>query len=463
MAKSNDDTVTGNGQSADTSVSASSPETPPSGAGAALPAFSFDMPSFGAPVAPGSSGSVPPQLGSADAAAPPSSGGEPATAAFGGLPPLFGEAPLSSGAPGESEVPGHSAFGSDSAERPATAAAGAVADALASPGGFVTPETASARAASEQPASSESQATATGAAIPAHLQLPAFDFSLPPLPAGAADGTTLGPFSGAGSASNAPLAADLPAHLQLPTFPQFDLPPIPGETPAREAPPSPESQPAPGATPASAPPPLRQPPPPPRRRASSGNSAARANPELPLLALPSLGAEPKKKDVTLLASEAAKELAELPPRKRPVIAFFAIAVLVVGGAAAWVKRDAIVVELASKEPHPVVVETAEDKALARFAAGQEAYNHNRLNEAVKSFEAALALMPNSAKVHRALAIARAKQNRAADAVEHYRAYLELDPRAADAAQVRKIIDDYEKAKATAAAKAAEEKPKHRRR
>jgi tetratricopeptide (TPR) repeat protein len=95
--------------------------------------------------------------------------------------------------------------------------------------------------------------------------------------------------------------------------------------------------------------------------------------------------------------------------------------------------------------------------MALYAAGQEAYNKSRLDDAVKSFEGALGLMPKYARAHRALAIALAKQNKAADAVEHYRTYLELDPKANDAAQVRKIVDDYEKAKAAGTVKPPEEK------
>jgi hypothetical protein len=73
-------------------------------------------------------------------------------------------------------------------------------------------------------------------------------------------------------------------------------------------------------------------------------------------------------------------------------------------------------------------------------------------------------MPNFPKAHRALAIAYAKQNNAADAVSHYQRYLDLSPNAPEAAQVRKIIDDYEKAKAAAAeaSKAADENVKHKK-
>ena len=173
-------------------------------------------------------------------------------------------------------------------------------------------------------------------------------------------------------------------------------------------------------------------------------------PELPPLALPALGE--KKKELTLLGQEAAAELAHVPPRKKPVLAFAIVGVLLVAGVGVWFGRNTIVGMLAQKDQRPAVVETAEDKAMALYATGQEAYNKTQLDEAVKSFEGALGLMPKYAKAHRALAIALAKQNKAADAVEHYKAYLELDPKATDAAQVRKIVEDYEKAKAAGTVK-----------
>jgi len=299
--------------------------------------------------------------------------------------------------------------------------------------------------------------------------LPSFDFSMPSFD-GAASSASSAPsatdFAGAGGAPS-----DLPAHLQLPTFPQFDMPPVPGEATSAPGPDGGSTSALEGAppgastlpSPETATPPPRPPPPPPRRRPAKRPTTLETT--LPPLALPTLGsAEPHKQEVTLLGSEAARELAEVRPQKRPVLPFVIIAVLVVAGIGAWVKRDAIVLALAAKDKRPQVVETAQDKALAFFAAGQDAYDHGKLDVAVKNFESALTAMPHFARAHRALAIAYAKQNRAADAVEHYRSYLDLSPNAPEAAQVRKIIDDYEKAKAAAAEanKAADDNGKRKK-
>ncbi len=290
----------------------------------------------------------------------------------------------------------------------------------------------------EQDAAPKERAPAPSSGI-----FPSFDFSVP---------SFVGSESSASGEPTADFdASTLPAHLKLPTFPQFELPAIPGEqSPAEDNAARDDTQ-----KPAieGAPPPLRAGPPP-RRRAPQEQKATPApqKMELPALTLPTLGADPKKKEVTLLASEAAAELAEVPARKRPTLAILIIVALIGAGVGAWLKRDDIVAAITATDKKPVVVETARDKAMAKFAAAQAAYEKSQLDEAAKSFEEALALLPRFPRAHRGLAIARAKQNRPADAVEHYRIYLSLEPSAPDAVAVRKIIEDYEKAKATAAEK-----------
>ncbi|MBN1960014.1 MAG: tetratricopeptide repeat protein [Deltaproteobacteria bacterium] len=307
--------------------------------------------------------------------------------------------------------------------------------------------------------------------IPAHLQLPSFDFSLPQL-----DNT--GERSSVASSESSSFtfnsdSADIPAHLQLPTFPAFDMPPIPGEAPAdskktTEIKTSVTDQESTGTQPAintsdtPTPPPLR-PPPRPRRQKPIQNSHPAKNSVLPSLVLPNLNVvEPAKKEVTLLGSEAAHALAEVKPHKRPVLPFVIIAALIIVGVGAWIKRDAIVLALAAKERRPQVVETTKDKALAFFAAGQHAYEKNDLSLAVEKFKSAIAILPNFSKAHRALAIAYAKQNKAADAVRHYRKYLDLNPNAPEAAAVRKIIADYQKAKEAVDNKAPKDNRKNKR-
>lgn len=405
-----------------------------------VPAFSFDLPPF-----PRGSASEPPAAASrvplAEDAAP--------LAGF-ELPPVFG-------ASGRAPAPQDAVAAAAPAEAPSSEssfAGGGEFDVGAPAGGDAGPGDAA--GASGSPESPEATpASDTSAEVPAHLQLPTFDFSLPPLGAARATAAPLPVGAelagGAGSIS--------PAHLELPNFPQFELPPLPGEE-------RPDSPPAGAADDAGASPPLARapggPPPPPRRRSRPAQAAAPAL-ELPSIGLPTLAAESARKEVTLLRAEAADELEEMPPRKRPVLPFLAVAAILAAGAGAWLERDALVGAIAARDPQPVV-ETAESKALALYAAGQEAYTKHKLDEAAAKYEAALRALPKFAKAHRALGIARAKQNRREEAVEHYRAYLQLEPKAPDAAEVRKIVEDYEKAKSSAAGagKTAENKRRRRR-
>ncbi len=409
---------------------------------AGFPSFSFDLPPI-----PGSAPAADTRTDATPAGGVPAPGGDATPAgglpAFGGLPPLFGEGsamgvpsaapPTDYGSTTPPAEPGGASAPAGSDATPAHLAMGAPFDIGAPP-------------------SSPSAAASGGDATPAHLALPSFDFSLPPLPG--VDTPAGGAPDGAAGAT-AQAGGDVPAHLQLPSFPQFELPPVPGQEPT----------PPPGATPphlaasegAAVPPP--RPPPPPRRRSRPAASPTPSD-ALPAFELPALAPEPKKKEVTLLASEEAAELAHVPKHRRPVVPFLLLGAVVAAGAVAFVEREPLVAMLASKDQKPAVVETKEDKALALYASGQDAYAKSKLDEAAKSFESAIEINPSFAKAHRALAIARAKQNKAAEAVEHYKLYLDLDPKASDAEQVRKIISDYEKAKAASngAGKAAEPAP-----
>jgi tetratricopeptide (TPR) repeat protein len=190
--------------------------------------------------------------------------------------------------------------------------------------------------------------------------------------------------------------------------------------------------------------------PPPVRRASP---APPPRPSMPQVTLPTLAVEPKKKELTLLGADVAAELARKPKRKLPVVAFALVGVLVAAGGVTYVERDLVIGLLTAGDQKPKEP-TPEDKALELYAAGQEALGKNQLDEAARSFVASLALNPKAPKAHRALAITLAKQNKAGEAVQHYRTYLELDPKAQDADKVRKIIADYEKAHPEAKAEGA---------
>lgn len=366
------------------------------------------------------------------------------------------------------------------------------------------------------------------AAVPANLDMPAFDFSMPALPdfgmpdaplerqamEPAAQATPLerrdepGGEEAAPPASldaeppvsaqtgEAPLttpanepaagASALPAHLQLPSFPKFDvsfdneqpvaeerppaaappgelglpdgLPPLPGQEPA-PLPQGPAAPPAglpahlvPGGLPTGGPPPTppEAPAPPPPE------PAAEALPSLPDLGLPDLPEEDHKREPTLLASEAASELAhELGKRRSslPILIGALVAIAIIGGAAFW-QRDTIIEVVTGEAPGPVVL-TKEQKAEAALADGlliaKDANNlegealKKKLEQAVAAYKKALSLNPKLALAHLRLAVAYAKTEEKAEAVKHYEKFVEIDPQAPQAKEVKKIIEDWYKA------------------
>ncbi len=109
--------------------------------------------------------------------------------------------------------------------------------------------------------------------------------------------------------------------------------------------------------------------------------------------------------------------------------------------------------MVQKEPAPVVTvdpklkEATEKKRLAMTAL-QEGHNlvlaEGKLDEAIAAYDKALALEPTLAAAERGLAIAYTKKDDDATAVTHYQRYLELDPQAKDAGEVKKIIAAYER-------------------
>ncbi len=343
----------------------------------------------------------------------------------------------------------------------------------------VTPDPAPSPAPARSPASKAEPSPVLGA----HLQLPAIDFSMPDL------GTMSAELPPAPATSGAP--ADLPAHLQLPSFPDFHLPPIPGqETEQRDG--ELEIKGVPGGTfsamqdtevtaPAPVagkaedwavaqggqppvPPPLPATPPPLKPKAKPPAAAADALPDLPPLGLPALKAATPARDPTLLQSEAAQALVADLHRKRFSLGLFIAVLLVialagVGGTLAYFGPNTVASWFITTETTsvgPSKRDLADEKLVAgkkAYLAGEEAEKAKkaddakaRYGEAIGLFEAALKIDPSYGQVHRNLGIAFAKTNQHARAVEHYELYLKKVRDAADRPAVSKIIDDYRKAK-----------------
>lgn len=112
---------------------------------------------------------------------------------------------------------------------------------------------------------------------------------------------------------------------------------------------------------------------------------------------------------------------------------------------------------------PVVAAQAERKrqAVAALEEGHGLAIQQKPDDAIKAYSRALELDPMMGRAERGLGTAYAAKNDDTNAVEHYKAYLKLEPNATDAAEVREIIDTYEKKKKEAeeAAAAAAEKAK----
>ncbi|MEL6758783.1 MAG: tetratricopeptide repeat protein [Myxococcota bacterium] len=330
----------------------------------------------------------------------------------------------------------------------------------------------------------EEQSGPRGDRLPAHLQLPSIDFSLPDgaEPSGAASAGTP---SGTGD-------AELPAHLNLPSFPQFELPPVPGELVAEERRLSDGTEVAgiegaggsfddddedgadsEGLGDASedgsdgaenwavgsavAPPP---PPMPPARKkvaASDSPNGLEALPELPTLKTQA----PAKRDPTLLDRQVTPDVKA--SSRGWMVAAALLFVLAAGVVTAFVYKDTLIDTVA--DPNEAVddemleAEKTRTRARELWAEANNLYESKQFSDAIARVTESLELDPRFGKSHRLLGVVYAEMKRNDDAVRHYKQYLELEPQAKDAKEVQEIIDDYEAAERKKALDSAIERPK----
>jgi tetratricopeptide (TPR) repeat protein len=139
---------------------------------------------------------------------------------------------------------------------------------------------------------------------------------------------------------------------------------------------------------------------------------------------------------------------EVKRKKRiPDWAVVLILALIVGGGLYAAYRRV------QKEPAPVVkvdpkLKEAAEKRKAAVTALEQGHvlvtQNGKADEAIAAYKQALAVEPTLAAAERGLAIAYTSKNDDATAVVHYTRYLELDPAAKDADEVKRIITAYEK-------------------
>lgn len=307
--------------------------------------------------------------------------------------------------------------------------------------------------------------------LPAHLQLPAIDFSLPAASAGDAEHASSGT-AAAGDTSPDGAGGAMPAHLDLPNFPQFDLPPVPGDEGAANserrisdgteveglsdgggsfAADDDSSDPADRVaaaasgqpngewkvgTPAQVVVPPRPPPPRAKKKPAESEAALGALPSLPAIAK---APEPKR-DPTLV-SQVPESLQSGGSGKLVGLTLVVLLLLAGIGAAFW-KRNVLIAMFA--EPAAAKVEkSAAVKALELWGEGKKAYDAKNFQAAIEKATEATRVDPSLGKAHRLLGIVFAAQQKPGEAVDHYRKYLSLTPDAPDAAKLNEIIQAYE--------------------
>jgi tetratricopeptide (TPR) repeat protein len=156
-----------------------------------------------------------------------------------------------------------------------------------------------------------------------------------------------------------------------------------------------------------------------------------------------------------ISSEIATHTIETPSltvrrRQIPGWVFPVVAVLVVGGiggayyfaerATPEVKREVDPELIAHEERLRKATELVE-QGHALFGLGRDPA---KVDEAIPLYQRAVEADPGFPRAHRALAVAYGAKGDDAEAVKHYRLFLELEPNGAEADQVRAIIEKYEK-------------------
>lgn len=168
------------------------------------------------------------------------------------------------------------------------------------------------------------------------------------------------------------------------------------------------------------------------------------------LSLPDLAPPPSKRALTLVSTTTALGARD-DAGHRLRWPFVIIGILAVSAVGAFFARERIISILVPKKVHPAAVvaapppPTPQEQAKLVFANGVRAFSAKDYPKAIGLFEHALTLDPGLADAQRGLGIVYATTHEQAKAMEHYKQYLERAPQAADVADVRKIIEDYEKA------------------
>lgn len=196
------------------------------------------------------------------------------------------------------------------------------------------------------------------------------------------------------------------------------------------------------ASPKAAPPPARRPP------RALGQSVFESLPELP-----DVRSAPAKRNLTLVAMlhVAPKALSMRGWRLAAVgCLFLAVSIF---ATAMWQKQR-LLARFATVPKEPIVTTsslqapvalTPQQQAAQYLNQGIEAYRTRDYGHAVSLLEQALNLDATLSAAHRSLGIVHAKLHDESEAMVHYKKYLEMAPQAPDAADVKKILDDYQAA------------------
>lgn len=122
------------------------------------------------------------------------------------------------------------------------------------------------------------------------------------------------------------------------------------------------------------------------------------------------------------------------------------AVVGVGAYGAFRYASAVQVEAPAVAPELEAKRERALKARKALERGHQALLERRVKAAVAAYREALELKPTLASAERGLGIAFTRLERSADAIAHYRRYLELAPDADDAGEVRGLIRELRRAR-----------------